>query len=86
MTYLTIEDFIDQAAQSLVYEELKRQQKDAILQFISGKDVFVALPTGYGKSLITYACLLKVYDLIQENTRSACCQISKLVYRIAGNF
>ena len=74
MTNLTIEEketFIDQAAQSLGYEELKRQQKDAILQFISGKDVFVALPTGYGKSLIYYACLPKVYDSTL---------LSKLVY------
>ena len=35
---------------------LKDKQLEAILGFMSGKDVFVSLPTGYGKSLI-YAVL-----------------------------
>ena len=32
--------------------ELREQQKLALLHLISGKDVFVNLPTGFGKSLI----------------------------------
>ena len=32
------------------YAEIKDKQRDAILAFVSGKDVFVSLPTGYGKS------------------------------------
>ena len=31
---------------------LKEKQLEAIKHFCSGKDVFVSLPTGYGKSLI----------------------------------
>ena len=30
---------------------LKEKQSEALLAFLSGKDVFVSLPTGYGKSL-----------------------------------
>ena len=34
---------------------------EAILAFVSGRDVFVSLPTGYGKS-IHYASLPFVFD------------------------
>ena len=54
---------IDQVVQSLGLKDLKQQQQGAIMHFISGRDVFVALPTGYGKSLI-YACLPQVFDLL----------------------
>ena len=44
---------------------LKDKQLEAILGFMSGKDVFVSLPTGYGKSLIyaVIAFLPLVFDL-----------------------
>ncbi len=35
---------------------LKKEQLDVVVAFMSGKDVFAVLPTGYGKSLC-YACL-----------------------------
>ena len=41
---------------------LKDKQVEAIQSFMNGCDVFVALPTGYGKSLI-YAFLPSVFDL-----------------------
>ena len=31
---------------------LKDKQQEAILAFLSGRDVFISLPTGYGKSYI----------------------------------
>ena len=34
------------------YEQVKPEQWTAIKAFVSGVDVFVALPTGFGKSLI----------------------------------
>ena len=37
---------------------------EAILAFVSGRDVFVSLPTGYGKS-ICYASLPFVFDTIR---------------------
>ena len=41
--------------------KLKEKQIDAIKAFLSGNDVFVSLPTGYGKSFI-YALLPLVFD------------------------
>ena len=43
---------------------LKYRQAEAIKSFVSGHDVFVSLPTGYGKSKI-YAILPLVYDKIR---------------------
>ena len=40
---------------------LKEKQSEALLAFLSGKDVFVSLPTGYGKSLF-YGILPIVFD------------------------
>ena len=40
------------------------KQQEALVAFVSGKDTFVALPTGYGKSII-YAILPSVFDKIQ---------------------
>ncbi len=36
---------------ALLGYELKNEQEERVFQFASGKDVFVCLPTGYGKSL-----------------------------------
>lgn len=44
--------------------DLKEKQLEAILKFLSGKDVFVSLPTGYGKSLI-YEILPLVFDILK---------------------
>ena len=55
---------IDEAAASLGYTCLKDEQKKALHSFVSGKDVFVSLPTGYGKSLC-YALLPIVFDKIR---------------------
>ena len=52
-----------QAADVLGYPELKPQQLEAMMELVSGNDVFVVLPTGFGKSLI-YACLPLVFDSI----------------------
>ena len=43
---------------------LKEKQLEAIMEHMKGKDVFVSLPTGYGKLMI-YAFLPPIYDLIR---------------------
>ena len=47
-----IEEVVLRAVQRLGFADLRPQQMVAIKTFMHGKDVFVSLPTGYGKSLI----------------------------------
>ena len=49
----------------LGYCSLKDKQNEAIITFLSGKDVFVALPTSYGKSLC-YGCLPWAFDILRK--------------------
>jgi len=43
---------LDHASQCMGIQGLKSKQLEAIKAFVSGKDMFVSLPTGYGKSYI----------------------------------
>ena len=58
------ESVIRECGSRLGYTTLKTKQLHAITSFIHGKDTFVALLTGYGKSLI-YALLPLVFDTIR---------------------
>lgn len=40
----------------LGYKQLKEEQVEVVEAYISGRDVFAVLPTGFGKSLC-FACL-----------------------------
>ena len=51
------------AAHSLGYV-LKPEQRTSIFQFASESDVFVSLPTGYGKSPC-YTLVPPVFDLLR---------------------
>ena len=46
-------------------KELKEKQTEALLAFINRNDIFVSLPTGYGKSII-YRILPLVYDTLKS--------------------
>ena len=58
------EDAVQLAADKLDIT-LKDKQREAILAFLSGRDVFVALPTGYGKSYI-YGILPLCFDALKS--------------------
>jgi bloom syndrome protein len=54
---------------------LKEKQLEAVLSFLNGKDVFVSLPTGYGKSII-YAILPLVFDKYKGMTYIHVCRLN----------
>ena len=63
---------VDDAA-GVLGVELKPLQREAIRAFVQGRDVFVCLPTGFGKSLC-YALLPAVFDhLLGRKERSSFC-------------
>ena len=45
-----------QAVEELGYTDLRVKQKEAILHYLQGKDVFVSLPIGSGKAFATTYC------------------------------
>ena len=59
---------IDFATETAGLRSLKKEQREAIHAFTSGKDVFVALPTGYGKSYC-YALLPLVFDKLRSSEK-----------------
>ena len=63
------------AAESIGVTKLKDEQKDALVAFASGRDVFVSLPTGYGKSLC-YSCLPGVFARLR-NSDCSCASSSE---------
>ena len=63
-----ISSSVDTATRILGYSSLKDKQKEAIITFLSGNDVFVALPTGYGKSLC-YGCLPGAFDILRKTEK-----------------
>ena len=60
---------------------VKNKQKEAICSFVNGRDCFVILPTGYGKTLC-YVLLPYVFDHLRGKTRSSIviCQIKSIHY------
>lgn len=55
-------------SQRFGYSELQECQKTAVVQFVTTKrDMFVSLPTGYGKSFC-YSCLPWVFDYLHKET------------------
>ena len=60
------------------YTALKKEQRLLISQFMSGRDIFAVLPTGYGKSLC-FACLPKAYDRLRGTTGSIAVVVTLLI-------
>ena len=61
---VAVETAVAAAAESLGYDSLKPEQQRVVTEFVLGRDVFVALPTGFGKSLC-YGCLPRVFDSLK---------------------
>ena len=55
---MDIEDAIDSAVKAVGLNALKPLQSEVIRSFTERNDVFVSLPTGYGKSFFYLLCLI----------------------------
>ena len=64
-----MEDIIKQAGNHLGYDAIKPEQLKVVLHFLKGKDCFVILPTGYGKSLC-FALLPLVFNTLRSTSSS----------------
>ena len=60
-----IQACVTQVAGLLGYTSLKVEQRLCLAEFISGRDVFVVLPTGFGKTAC-FTTLPFAFDLVQE--------------------
>ena len=60
------EHVLAEIVQTMGLQTLKPKQKEAVKAFLAGSDVFVTLPTGYGKSII-YVVLAGVFDRLKGN-------------------
>ena len=69
---------INKAATALKFEQLKPLQQDAIAKFVQGNAMFVALPTGFDKSVII-GLLPTVFDCLLDRQGSIVCVLSPLV-------
>jgi len=54
---------VSEVCRRMELRPLKPKQMEALSTFLSGRDTFVALPTGYGKSII-FAVLPLLFDIL----------------------
>ena len=63
------EHVLAEVVRAMGLQALKPKQKEAVMVFLAGSDVFVTLPTSYGKTII-YAVLPRVFDRLKGNKLS----------------
>ena len=73
-----IEEAIAEASAALGYSQLKPKQAEALQQFLSGKDVFICLPTGSGKTLC-FSLLPLAFDVLKGTKSSIVVIVSPLI-------
>lgn len=80
MNVMEVESVILSAAEKFSSPILRQHQLSAIKSFLEGKDVFVNMPTGSGKS-ICYALLPWAFDLIVVSPLKALMKDQVLITR-----
>ena len=71
--------------QRLGFEKLRKEQDRVVRAFVGGRDVFAALPTGYGKSLC-FALLPYLFDGLRQKTGSIAICVSPLTSLMMDKF
>ena len=66
---MDVEGCINLSAKVAGYFLLKKEQTDIVIKFMSGNDVFVALPTSFRKSA-GYGILPKAFDSLKGTSNS----------------
>lgn len=70
-TTVDLELIITEAAMKLQVRELRGKQREAVRAFLDGNDVFMSVPTSYGKSIV-YGMLPYAFDMIRGNVLHPC--------------
>ena len=65
-----VESAVHRAINKLGFSSVKSQQMMVITEFINNRDVFVVLPTGFGKTLC-FTCLPMVFDELYPDNQSS---------------
>lgn len=65
---MSVESAIHKAINKLGFSSVKPQQMMVVREFINRRDVFVVLPTGFGKTLC-FTCLPIVFDELCPDSR-----------------
>ena len=79
-TINSVDQLITEAASLYCYANFKDEQEEVLKSFVEGKDVFVSLPTGYGKSLC-YALLPAIFNVkkgLRKHPSQGCPQKKKV--------
>ena len=75
-----LESAIMQVSQQLGYATIRPDQNTAIKSFMEGRDVFISLPTGSGKSLcFSVPVLLYAFDYLHKRVGSIVIVVSPLI-------
>lgn len=61
---MELDSILSRAAERLGLSGLKEMQEISIKAFLNGNDVFLTVPTGYGKSIV-YGILPYAFDLMR---------------------
>ena len=67
---MDVDRAIQAACLKLGYSSLRKEQEQAVKNFVGGKDIFLSVPTGGGKSLC-YAILPWVFDALKHRNGSS---------------
>jgi len=69
---------VEKAAENLGCVALKPKKREAVVEFVNGRDVFVVLPTGYGKSLC-YGILPTVFERLRNAAKNEECGSTTII-------